>query len=283
MRAEIELLFRSPLFRVFDFRCNEAPGGRSLPEYCRAFEISFTRTGDFSLRKGKQTYTVDTRGILLHNPESEYVVTHGEKVRDTCTVVQINESILQDARSMFWKKENAAISPRDSFEFARNFIRSNPRLDFLHHHVYGSPKHKREALSREILLMEIVEEVFTALYGPVNESPLQRTQHLEMIERAKSFLNGNFNQDLSLSTISRYAYASPFHFSRIFKQNTSCSPYRYLQEVRWKHAALLLRNTSCPVTEICFESGFNSFPHFIASFSRRFGLSPSKFRRSSKN
>jgi AraC-like DNA-binding protein len=79
--------------------------------------------------------------------------------------------------------------------------------------------------------------------------------------------------------IARHSHISVFHFSRLFKQFTSSNPYQFLIDVRLKHAALLLRNTSLPVTQICFESGFNSFEHFILSFSKHYGTSPSKYRR----
>jgi AraC family transcriptional regulator len=99
------------------------------------------------------------------------------------------------------------------------------------------------------------------------------------VERAKHFILENSNQDLGLSEIARHAYASEFHFSRLFQDLMCESPYQYLVKVRLNHAALLLKNTKLPVTEICFLSGFQSISHFSASFTRSFGLSPSRFRR----
>jgi len=44
-------------------------------------------------------------------------------------------------------------------------------------------------------------------------------------------------------------------------------------------ARFLLLNTSLSITEICFESGFNSLEHFIAAFTQHNGASPRKYRR----
>jgi len=93
----------------------------------------------------------------------------------------------------------------------------------------------------------------------------------------RHYMLANFQRELTLAEIARHAFVSDFHFSRIFKKFTARSPHQYLLELRLQHA-LLLRNTSLSVSEICFASGFNSFPHFIASFTRRYRISPSKAR-----
>jgi AraC-like DNA-binding protein len=41
---------------------------------------------------------------------------------------------------------------------------------------------------------------------------------------------------------------------------------------------LAVRNTSLSVTEICFASGFNSLAHFVATFTKRYKMSPSQAR-----
>jgi transcriptional regulator GlxA family with amidase domain len=106
-----------------------------------------------------------------------------------------------------------------------------------------------------------------------------KDHQLAALDQAKHFITANFRQELSLAEIARHCHVSVFHFSRLFKQFTSRSPYQFLIDVRLRHAALLLRHTFLPVTQICFESGFNSFEHFILSFTKHYGRSPSKYRR----
>ncbi|WP_254086531.1 helix-turn-helix domain-containing protein [Dawidia cretensis] len=47
---------------------------------------------------------------------------------------------------------------------------------------------------------------------------------------------------------------------------------------RLKHAEMMLRNTSMPVADAAFASGFNSLEHFTKSFNQQYGLPPAKFR-----
>lgn len=286
MQADIEVLFRSPLLQVLDIHCRETPGTSSAIEYSPDYEITFTRTGYFGFQAGKQNYAVDICSVLLDNARTEHVVTHGREVRDICTVLKIPEHLLHEACSLYWKSSSGFAIPKDTFVFPFPVIRSTAGLDSLHLYLLQSARNHLRTVSTlklEELELELIQELFALLYGPGqagyrDPGEKERQQYLEMIERAKHYMTGGFDQELSLVDISRQAHSSVFHFSRIFKRFTSYSPYQYLMELRLKHAEMLLKNTSLPVTEICFSSGFNSLAHFIATFTRHHGLSPSRYR-----
>lgn len=284
MQADVSILFRSPLLRALDVRCKEVPGAVSGTERTSDFEITFTRSGYFQYREGRKQFEVDTCCILFDNPGSEHIVSHGSEVRDTCTVLQIPEFLLQEMQQTHWRKENN-ILPSDRFAFSVSLIPSKPGIDSLHHHLYRATQDggAGNTLRVEGMVLEILHEVFQHFHGMKETVPSlsqrERDLHLKTIERAKQYMIENFDQELSLTEISRQAHSSAFHFSRIFKRFTAHSPYRYLMEIRLDHAARLIRDTSLSVTEICFASGFNSFPHFIAMFHRRFGMSPTKYCR----
>ena len=74
-------------------------------------------------------------------------------------------------------------------------------------------------------------------------------------------------------------HMSPSHFSRVFKQQTGFSPYDYVLIVRLNRAKELLQRTSMTVSEIAYETGFNSESNFIYFFTTNVGISPGKFRR----
>jgi AraC-like DNA-binding protein len=71
---------------------------------------------------------------------------------------------------------------------------------------------------------------------------------------------------------------SPFHFSRIFKTITKTSPHQYLTSVRLTHAKVLLTETNSPVSDICYECGFNGLEHFVTAFKQHYKVKPSTLR-----
>ena len=60
---------------------------------------------------------------------------------------------------------------------------------------------------------------------------------------------------------------------------TQMSPSKYIQHIRLHLAARLLKGTRRSVTEIMYAVGFVSPSHFSTAFRKRYGMSPTRFRR----
>lgn len=98
------------------------------------------------------------------------------------------------------------------------------------------------------------------------------------ISEVVDFINKNYNKDISLDEITRQAYLSKFHFSRIFKKYTSYSPYQYLIAVRLNHSRQLLMDNSYSVKEIADRCGFKRLDYFSSVFKKKFNCNPSQYR-----
>lgn len=102
--------------------------------------------------------------------------------------------------------------------------------------------------------------------------------HQQYISEVVGYIHQNFSKDISLEEISRHAYLSKYHFSRIFKKYTSYSPYQYLIAVRLNHSRMLLLTSSYPITEIADRCGFKRLDYFSAIFKKKFRCNPSQYR-----
>jgi AraC-like DNA-binding protein len=96
--------------------------------------------------------------------------------------------------------------------------------------------------------------------------------------RARDAMDRSFAQPLDVPTLARGAHASPAHFARQFRTTFGETPHRYLQRRRVERAMELLRETQRPVTEICFDVGFNSLGTFSRTFHAIVGEPPSSYR-----
>jgi AraC-like DNA-binding protein len=65
----------------------------------------------------------------------------------------------------------------------------------------------------------------------------------------------------------------------LVKEIFGCSYIKLLNDMRLRTAASLLRETSVPIVEVCFGSGFQDLSHFHRLFQKRFGLTPLRYRR----
>ncbi|CAA9509844.1 MAG: Transcriptional regulator, AraC family [uncultured Solirubrobacteraceae bacterium] len=98
------------------------------------------------------------------------------------------------------------------------------------------------------------------------------------LRRAKDLVDRAYAEPLDVAALARQAHASPWHFSRRFKEAYGESPHQYVVTRRVERAQELLRNTGLSVTEICFEVGFESLGSFSSAFHRIAGMTPTAYR-----
>jgi len=83
----------------------------------------------------------------------------------------------------------------------------------------------------------------------------------------------------SLATMARTAGLGRHHFLRAFKAVTGVTPHQWVLRARLRDAAVRLRSTRAPVTEIALDVGFDDLSNFIRTFRAEFGVSPRHYRR----
>ena len=71
-------------------------------------------------------------------------------------------------------------------------------------------------------------------------------------------------------------------FSRFFKKNTGHGFVRYVNRMRVNRACVLLTQEDRPVTEVCYDTGFNNLSNFNRQFLAMCGMTPSEYRRHAK-
>src|SRR5580765_4427477 len=96
--------------------------------------------------------------------------------------------------------------------------------------------------------------------------------------RARDLVDSRYAEPLDVDDLARAAGLSRAHFSREFRRHFGESPHAYLLTRRLERAAALLRTTDRSVTEICFDVGLASVGSFTTTFTRTFGMSPTRYR-----
>jgi AraC-like DNA-binding protein len=71
---------------------------------------------------------------------------------------------------------------------------------------------------------------------------------------------------------------STFYFCKTFKKATGLTFTEYLSRVRVENASELLANPNVRVSEVAYQSGFQSLTNFNRTFHRLRGESPTEYR-----
>lgn len=93
-----------------------------------------------------------------------------------------------------------------------------------------------------------------------------------------SYINEHCTEDLTLDKIAEIAGFSKYHFTRLFKQFTNITFYKYLNQKRIAYAERLLADPEISITEVALQSGFSSLSAFIRMFKLIKQCTPTEFR-----
>lgn len=131
---------------------------------------------------------------------------------------------------------------------------------------------------REPLLSKYICDILTEfmLYHPSSSRNLNNT---EMIERAVTYINEHFSEEISISRLADMYGLSVYYFIRVFKRETGYTPHDYIISRRMASARYLLKYTRLTIKEICFNTGFSSESVFCSAFKKHHGVSPQGYRQ----
>jgi transcriptional regulator GlxA family with amidase domain len=110
------------------------------------------------------------------------------------------------------------------------------------------------------------------------DSASQDPELLRRLLRAKDRMDAASHEDWPVQRLARVSRVSEAHFARSFKQAFGVPPHRYLLTRRIERATALLRDTDRPITEIAFDTGWESLGTFGRTFRDVTGESPGAVR-----
>lgn len=99
------------------------------------------------------------------------------------------------------------------------------------------------------------------------------------IVQAARFISSHYMDPITAADIAAAADFSPNYLSRKFREAAGIGVHEYLVFIRLQHAALELIATDDSVTEIAFRCGFSDSNYFKDAFKKKYGLTPSAYRK----
>lgn len=122
-------------------------------------------------------------------------------------------------------------------------------------------------------LLELIYNIEEAV-----KLPLKNETH-STIFPVLTYINLNYQKNLSLSFLSEKSGYSKGRFSHLFSEMTGTTPIKYQNEIRLKTASEMLIATNSTVTEIALSVGFSDPLYFSRLFKKYYGVSPANYRK----
>jgi AraC-like DNA-binding protein len=135
-------------------------------------------------------------------------------------------------------------------------------------------------LGHFLILLELLASTDDyQLLSATNSMQMTDEHSVDRTNRAVDYIFANYARELPLEEVAEYLDMKPSYFSRVFKQATGRCYVEFVNRLRISKSCELLADGDKPVTDVCFESGFNNISNFNRRFQQLKGMTPSHYRR----
>ena len=145
--------------------------------------------------------------------------------------------------------------------------------------------YEKDALFTDLTIYSKVLTIFSLLAQNTSELAKQfnvtagkQQEYTEKFMYICDYITEHCAEDLSLDDAAALAGFSKYHFSRLFKQFTGVSFYKFLNQKRISLAETQLADAGKSITDVAINSGFSSMSSFIRMFKQIKDCTPTEFR-----
>lgn len=101
--------------------------------------------------------------------------------------------------------------------------------------------------------------------------------------KLERYIEQNLTEPLLVGELAEQVGLSASHFSRLFRNSFGVSPYHYVIRSRVDRAKRALQLSDARLSEIALDCGLADQSHLTRVFKRFTGITPSRWRRISRN
>lgn len=105
----------------------------------------------------------------------------------------------------------------------------------------------------------------------------------ELVNEIVRYIYDNINLELNLDILCERFGTNRTSLANLIKEKTGMSPMRFILETRLTQSCPVLLFTEIPVNEISEMYGFSDANYYIRSFKKRFGKTPTQYRKDRVN
>lgn len=261
-----------------------------VPDFEGCLSLKSVISGSVVWETPGRRYALHENTYLLLNDRQHYTMTIDSTCKATTFCIFFERGFLED---VFRNKtlptstlldepptqNHASVDFIERIEPLRPIRRELQRLkNRLAHHALAS----EESVTDLYRLAESLLTEHKRTRTAASRLPAVRSSTREELFRrvlcGRDFLLSSLADSVPLGDAARAACLSPFHFHRAFQSAFGTTPHRYAVHHRLERARHLLRATNRRITDICFETGFESLGSFSSLFRRTYGVSPRECR-----
>lgn len=236
-------------------------------------------------------YIISGTGILMANDSHGVTQTYHVKSGQGFMIFpgQINTYISDE--KLPWEYtwiEFDGLRAKETIELSRLSL-DNP--------IYkATSKDLREILKEELLYIashgdatpfHLIGHLYLAIDALIRSTSIMQTSKISRLQdfyihEALSYIEQNFQNDISVENIAAVCGLNRSYFGKIFKDGIGKSPQEFLLNYRMIKAAELLKLTKLSIKDVGNAVGYPNQLHFSRAFKNIYGISPRDWRNQNR-
>ena len=236
------------------------------------FFLIFSVKGTFNLELDDKSYELHHDYLTIANSKNIRCCKN-DKNSSELFILQFNGNNTEDILKLINKYSSDIILPVNP-----KIIKKNVKALMMS--VKGKKIITEAQMSNKIY--EILCECINYCPKVTEKNFIYENEYETIVSLAEEFIINNLGSPLNVKTIAKHINMSSSHFSKIFKAQTGSSPYEYVLDLRLNKAKEYLIESDKSIEQIAELCGFNSESNFVYFFKKSTGLSPLKYKKSSK-
>ena len=220
------------------------------PHWHTPFEVIMPVNNGYTVVVGERRYVLREWDILVICPgivHELFAPETGERIIFQPSLSQIQIRELELLISLI--RPAILITPEDFPDF--HPIARQLMMEIKEEYFLCEPYYETAIYSRFMRILVDIGRLHGALKHPASDASNSRQKdYLDKFLYITNYINEHFAENLSLEQVADLAGFSKYHFTRLFRQYTDTSCYKYLNQKRIDYAKTLLLDPNLPVIDV---------------------------------
>lgn len=276
----MKTLYRSiPLPNGYSIQKRTIDKDMPIVHYHDCFELATMCEGEIDYEFADRTYTIRKGDIVIVNNIELHRTKNPKGAVELLLVFDrsfVENGLSPDISELFSPFFNRNASFRNVIEadapYAQEIISDMQKI--------FEEDSSAQKFSRQMIQAKTVSILVLLCRHCLNNQMLNKeSSTVNNIMPAIKYIDEHYKEKLHLSDMAKLCGYSREYFSALFYRATNVRFIDYLIYLRLDEAERLLLSTELSVNEICLLSGFNNMSNFLQAFRKRYGMTPTQFRK----
>lgn len=248
------------------------PGPIGVPHFHKNYEVLIPTAGESNVTVDGTCYAVRPGQAVMIHPFQTHHLHLAQDARLWCSV--FSASLVGGLSALLEGKK-----PKDPVfipsERSRSFF-----LEEITHYFSAWDEWKAMTKPQEMAAKACIYAIGCEYLSQVELGAVQVDDRADNLAEAVAvYVAEHFKSNLTLAEVAKALGYSYQHLSKIFHTLLGMNFKRLLNQYRMEHAMTLVSETALPLTQVAFESGFQSIRTFNHVWAETFQESPSDIRQ----